>query len=154
MGLVNKPTGCPGTYLAVADTEVEELELSAVHSMSEATAWFDGPELRMARRAELREEVIMESGHHLHLGAAENVSVGGLFVATYDLQALGDVVELEFTLSDGIDECIRVRGEVRWVRQYNSRRRNVAPGLGLRFLDLRPEDLRRIERFVRFRSPS
>jgi len=65
-------------------------------------------------------------------GLTQDVSQGGVFVATYRLVPVGTVLELDLELPDG--SRAHVRGEVRWVRE--PRDGEGRPGLGISFLDL------------------
>jgi len=70
---------------------------------------------------------------------ALNVSRGGIFVRTRDLQPPGTEVALEVTLENG--ECvIRGRGVVRWTTPPSAPGEpERAPGMGIKFLDLTRE---------------
>jgi uncharacterized protein (TIGR02266 family) len=96
-------------------------------------------------------DVTMSSDHNFYAGFAENISSGGLFIATHVLKPAGEKLEISVNLPDR-PRPIRCIGEVRWVREY-SERSNVPPGLGIRFLDLPAEDATAIEQFVKDREP-
>jgi uncharacterized protein (TIGR02266 family) len=96
-------------------------------------------------------DVTMSSEHNFYAGFAENISSGGLFIATHVLKPVGEKLEISVTLPDRA-EAIRCRGEVRWVREY-SERSNVPPGLGIRFIGLPAPDAEAIERFLKDREP-
>ena len=85
------------------------------------------------------------------VGQAENMSSGGMFVATEFPGAVGEVVEISFTLP-GIDLACRVVSEVQWVRQRN-RAEGTSSGMGLRFSDLAPQTRSAIEAFVAHHEP-
>jgi len=95
-------------------------------------------------------EVSMWSDHNFYSGLADNISVGGIFVATHVVKPVGERLELSLTLPG--DYEIRCTGEVRWHRPY-SEVSNAPPGLGIRFEDLPKEAVALIERFVRNRDP-
>ena len=86
------------------------------------------------------------SDSNFYTGLSQDISAGGLFVATYNLMDVGTVVQLEFDLSDGRPP-IEVQGEVRWIREHNEYS-DAGPGMGLRFVDLAPEAHARIVAFV------
>ena len=96
-------------------------------------------------------DVTLASDHNFYGGFAENLSVGGVFIATHTKKPVGELMEFSITLP-GVDEPIRGLGEVRWVREY-SERSNVPPGLGLRFVRLSRGAPELIERFLRGREP-
>jgi uncharacterized protein (TIGR02266 family) len=96
-------------------------------------------------------DVSLESDHNFYAGFAENLSAGGIFVATHKALPIGEVVVLSIRLP-GLAQPIECAGEVRWVREY-SERSNVPPGLGLRFVDIAPGGTDAIERFLENREP-
>jgi uncharacterized protein (TIGR02266 family) len=96
-------------------------------------------------------DVTLASDHNFYAGCAENLSAGGIFVATHKLLPVGEVMRLSIRLP-GQDTAVEGSGEVRWVREY-SERSNVPPGLGLRFLELAPGGVETIERFLQNRDP-
>jgi uncharacterized protein (TIGR02266 family) len=95
-------------------------------------------------------EVSMSSEHNFYAGLAENISAGGIFVATHVVKPVGERLQLSLTLPG--DLSLQCTGEVRWTRPY-SHTSTSSPGLGIRFLDLSPEAVALIERFVRNREP-
>jgi uncharacterized protein (TIGR02266 family) len=95
--------------------------------------------------------VSLSSEHNFYAGFVENLSNGGVFVATHSLKAVGTVFEVCISLP-GSDEPVRARGEVRWVREYGEHS-DVPPGVGIRFLDLGADALARIEAFLAHREP-
>src|SRR3954471_7758909 len=79
-------------------------------------------------------EVNVTSEHNLYAGLAQNISAGGVFIATHQLQKVGSRIELSLRLPDS-DEAFPVVGEVRWVRLYNEHS-DTSPGFGVRFVEL------------------
>jgi uncharacterized protein (TIGR02266 family) len=110
-----------------------------------------GSERRISPRVDLDAEVSFEGENNFYQGFSEDVSDGGLFVATYQLSPVGTQFDLEFTLPTG--HIVRTRAEVRWLRDPRNESDDAPPGMGLRFLQLLPEDARAINEFVQARSP-
>ncbi len=106
---------------------------------------------RITPRYSVDLDVTMSSEHNFYSGFAENISSGGLFIATHLLKPVGERLEIVLTLP-GAPEPIRAMGEVRWVREY-SERSNVPPGVGIRFVNLPDDAARAIEAFVKDREP-
>ncbi|MDP6942516.1 MAG: TIGR02266 family protein [Myxococcota bacterium] len=79
-------------------------------------------------------ELSLESDHNFYTGFTENISSGGLFIATRDLKAIGTTMEISFTLP-GHATKITTRAEVRWQRLEQPHTDSM-PGIGVRFLDL------------------
>ena len=106
---------------------------------------------RRAPRYSVDLDVTMSSAHNFYAGFAENISSGGLFVATYVRRPKGDRMEIVLNLP-GHPEPIRAIGEVRWVREF-SEHSNVPPGLGVRFVELPDGAAAAIDRFLKDREP-
>jgi uncharacterized protein (TIGR02266 family) len=66
---------------------------------------------------------------------SQNISRGGIFIATDDPPALRDIIELSVELPDGLPP-VKTRAEVvRCVNREEARRTGAAAGAGLQFLD-------------------
>src|SRR5262245_6073459 len=72
-------------------------------------------------------DVSLGSDHNFYSGFAENLSAGGVFIATHLLRPVGENVEVCIHLPDGSE--IRGSGEVRWVRVFNADS-DTPPGIG------------------------
>jgi uncharacterized protein (TIGR02266 family) len=106
---------------------------------------------RQHPRVALRSEVSFESEHNFYTGFTEDISEGGLFVATYQLRPVGTEIELSFTLPDG--PTIETVGVVRWIRDPLDLTDGSPPGMGIQFRELPPEEREAIESFLGARSP-
>jgi uncharacterized protein (TIGR02266 family) len=95
--------------------------------------------------------VDLESESNIYTGFTNDVSEGGVFIATDDLLDLGTRISIEFSLPDD-PRPVRVRGSVRWLRVENPNS-DFPPGMGIQFLDLADDDRHRIARFVELREP-
>ncbi len=76
-----------------------------------------------------------------------NLSQGGMFIATDDPLPVQSELDLVLTLKDG-DDRIRARGRVIWnfdIRKGTSR---LIPGMGIKFVDLSPDDNHRLVEFI------
>lgn len=107
-------------------------------------------ERRAHPRAVLKTEVHLGSESNFYTGFTNDISEGGLFVATHHVLPRGERMELEFSLPDD-PTPLKVLGEVRWTREYNPAS-DGAPGLGFQFVDLSADDRARIEAFVKQRE--
>ena len=96
-------------------------------------------------------DVTMASDHNFYAGFAENISEGGIFIATHMLKPVGEKIEFTINLPN-ISTPITGVGEVRWVRVY-SEESNVPPGLGLRFVSLGEGCEDAIRQFLEARDP-
>jgi uncharacterized protein (TIGR02266 family) len=116
-------------------------------SLSDAAAP-RGAERRTAERVRLDADVSLYSPTTFWAGIAEDISEGGLFVATYQLEPIGTVMDLRFELPTG--QTVAVRGVVRWLREVMD---DGTPGMGIQFQDLSPADAGIIKSFVKHRPP-
>lgn len=117
------------------------------HSTKEA----DEPEQRRFDRFKVELDVSLGSEHNFYAGFVENMSQGGIFIATHQLKDVGE--KLAFTVNlPGFDAPVEGVGEVRWVRMF-SEESHVPPGIGLRFIELHGDSLRIIETFLKDREP-
>ncbi len=96
-------------------------------------------------------DVSLGSDHNFYVGFVENMSAGGVFIATHMLRAVGEVFDLSIHVPSS-EAMISGTGEVRWVREY-SERSNVPPGMGVRFIHLEPGSIEAIEQFLARREP-
>jgi uncharacterized protein (TIGR02266 family) len=95
-------------------------------------------------------DVSLGSDHNFYSGFAENLSCGGVFIATHQVRPVGEVVEVCIHLPDGSE--VRASGEVRWTRLFNADS-EMPPGMGLRFNELEAAANKSIERFLKEREP-
>ena len=108
-------------------------------------------ERRSHSRHTFETAVSFESDSNFFTGFTEDLSEGGLFLATYQLRPLGELIDVEFELPDG--HIVNATGEVRWLRDLREETPGVRPGMGLRFLDLKEEDREAILFFTSLRQP-
>lgn len=109
-------------------------------------------ESRSYPRFPLRVEVSYGSEHNFYTGFLENVSNGGLFVATHQLAEIGDLFELTFTVP-GLNRVCTAVCRVRWLREYDPEQPDGVPGMGVQFSQLEPDARAAIELFIRHREP-
>ncbi len=121
-------------------------------SQGTGTARTASPSDRMHVRFPLEVEVSYSSDHNFFTGFMENISDGGIFVATYASFEIGERLELVFTLP-GISGWCTTVCEVRWIREFNPDLPDAIPGMGLRFLHLDERLIPAIVNFTRQRDP-
>jgi len=105
----------------------------------------DGAERRRHRRVDFEVGVDLRSANNFFTGFSENISEGGLFVATEAPHPLGTVIEVTLTVMAG--EPMTLRGEIAWIRPINARG-GLPAGFGLRFLGLEAGEQRALQDFV------
>ncbi len=103
-------------------------------------------------RVDAELEIDFASEHTFFSGFSENLSDGGLFVATYNKRKIGERLHVRFTLP-GLEHPISATVEVRWLRDYEPHEASSAPGFGASFVDLDEDDREAIHRFLKKRAP-
>lgn len=118
---------------------------------------------RRAPRYALSLAITMQGENNFYAGLSEDMSEGGVFIATHHALPIGTPVVLSFTLPDA-DEPLSVYGTVQWLRGPDATARwdsnfgagsetGVMPGMGIKFHEMDPASLKAIRYFVRRRSP-
>lgn len=106
-------------------------------------------ESRSVIRHLLEIEVQVEHDGVKSVGFTENMSTGGVFVATYLAAKAGSKVVVALTTKSARGEIVRLAGEVRWQRPSSSER---WPGLGVKFDDAGAEHEARMHRLLSLRN--
>ena len=108
--------------------------------------------VRASERFDLEVKVDLESDHNFYTGLTQNISAGGVFIATNHIRRIGDRITLKFTLP-GSEKTIDVDTEVRWIRENSALQRvEGAQGMGVRFINLTPEASAAINSFIQARD--
>jgi len=108
--------------------------------------------VRSSERFDLEVKVDLESDHNFYTGLTQNISAGGVFIATNHIRRIGDRITLKFTLP-GSEKTIDVDTEVRWIRENSALQRiEGAQGMGVRFINLSPEASAAINGFLESRD--
>ncbi|MFT7518908.1 MAG: hypothetical protein ACI9MC_001042 [Kiritimatiellia bacterium] len=108
-------------------------------------------ERRIADRFELEVQVTLTSDHNFYSGFTQDISEGGVFIASLDVLAIGTPVEFELQLGKGKVKCT---GVVRWIREASPYLQDVSPGMGVEFRDLSPRVSAAINDFIGGRRDS
>src|SRR3954466_3452949 len=116
-----------------------EATILSVAPMSDAAA------RREHSRFHVDLDVTVGSDHNFYAGFAENLSAGGVFIATHKLKPVGSEIELTINLPEGVQ--LRATGQVRWIRVFNERS-DTPPGMGVRFDELAPASVGLIQSFL------
>ncbi|HXT95314.1 MAG TPA: TIGR02266 family protein [Polyangia bacterium] len=108
--------------------------------------------VRAAERFDLEVKVDLESDHNFYTGLTQNISSGGLFIATSAIRKIGDRITLQFSLP-GTPDLVSVETEVRWIRENSALHRvDGATGMGVRFVNLSPVASAAITKFLESRD--
>lgn len=116
----------------------------------EVVAQPTGAERRTATRVDLEIEVGLETDSNFYTGLTQDISTGGLFVATHRLRPIGERVVLKFGLPN-TQQPIVVEGEVRWLREAGVHT-DAPTGMGLKFLNLSSQARMSIASFLNKRE--
>ncbi|MFO8073075.1 MAG: TIGR02266 family protein [Polyangia bacterium] len=106
---------------------------------------------RGAPRVTIKADIGFESENNFFTGYSEDISSGGIFIATFDPCPISSTIAVGFTLPDG--HLVSAEGVVRWVREYNETAPETQPGMGVQFQGLSDEDRDRINSFLEKREP-
>ena len=129
---------------------LEESELRAEATILSVAPSADTAPRREHSRFAVDLDVTVGSDHNFYAGFAENLSAGGVFIATHKLKPVGSRIELTINLPDGVQ--IRAAGDVRWIRVFNEQS-DTPPGMGVRFDGLADASVALIQKFLARRDP-
>jgi len=105
-------------------------------------------ERRSSERYEVTWSVDCQTEDTFLYAAITNISELGIFVHTIDPLPIGTQLTLRFAPPDTRETFI-VQGMVQWVNTVRPLHDNPNPGMGIRFVDLTPEDRERLVDTVR-----
>lgn len=106
---------------------------------------------RAHARVKVELEIEFSSVHNFFSGFVENLSAGGVFIATYQPLSVGETIEFSIMLP-GSETPVTGVGEVRWVREPQEGS-DAMPGMGIRFLALQADADAAIGQYVSCRDP-
>jgi uncharacterized protein (TIGR02266 family) len=139
------PTKQPSEAEALDEKELQgEAKILALASASA------GAHHREHSRFTVDLDVTVGSDHNFYAGFAENLSAGGVFIATHKLKPVGSQIDLSINLPDAV--TLRALGEVRWIRVFNEHS-DTPPGMGVRFLEIDEASVAAIGVFLSRRDP-
>jgi len=106
---------------------------------------------RSDKRLAIQLEVSLTSPHNFFRGFTEDISKGGIFVATHRILPIGTEVLVTLIL-DGREFVLPAR--VAWIRESNALvSQGIEPGMGLQFVGLTLEQTVAIEDFIKKKEP-
>ena len=103
-------------------------------------------EQRQEPRVEIELEIRYRTVQEFLTAYSRNISGGGLFIRMSQPHTLNQKVVLRFTLP-GLDHEFEIPGIVVW--SHASPRSSFPAGMGVKFLQIKPEDAKRITEFVK-----
>ena len=140
-----------GTRPARSEAEaIDEQELRSEATIRSVVPLADSGHRREHSRFSVDLDVTVGSDHNFYAGFAENLSAGGVFIATHKLKPVGSKIELRINLPDSV--TVQALGEVRWIRVFNEHS-DTPPGMGVRFLEIDETCVAAISGFLARRDP-
>lgn len=159
-----KPPAAPPPAASPAPKQVAPAP-APLQAAPAAAAPAKTPALKVApQRAQMRADepriplcvdVDLRSENNLYVGFSENVSEGGLFVATYTPSPVGEHLQVQFTLPNQ-NRPITCNVIVAWhleARDVMAHDKERVPGMGLHFVDLTADDRAMLLDFITQREP-
>jgi uncharacterized protein (TIGR02266 family) len=103
-----------------------------------------------------RFQIVIEIGIHtksnFFTGLTNDISEGGLFVQTYDIQPIGTELEVQILLP-GMEEPAKIATMVTWIREPLDMGEDDQAGMGLKLVNPHPILKRAIKKYVRRHEP-
>ena len=115
------------------------------------SAALSSPDDRVHRRLSFELEVTLHSDTNFYMGLTENLSTGGIFMATHLVQPIGTEVLLQLRLPTRRGN-LELVGRVRWVREH-AVALDAPPGMGIAFEHIPADISRAIGEFLLARTP-
>jgi type IV pilus assembly protein PilZ len=107
----------------------------------------DWDDRRSEPRLDVTVKVDYSSKEMFNSNYVTNLSKGGVFIKTDEPLPLHTEIHLIFTLPD-TNITIKATGKVVWTFDIKRGTGHLVPGMGIRFVDLSPDDRRTIEDYV------
>ena len=77
-----------------------------------------------------------------------NIAALGIFIRTNDPLSVGTTLRLQFAPGGAIDPY-EMLGRVAWINRLSAFGENLNPGMGVKFLDMQPDDRERLVASIR-----
>jgi uncharacterized protein (TIGR02266 family) len=121
----------------------EAAEMRAAENVEMARREAIAQDQRRQERVTLHAAVSVRSESNFFMGFSENISEGGVFVATLSPPPTGSRIDISVTVNDG--DVMTVTGEVAWIRSDSA---GHSTGCGVRFIDVTPKQTAALKQFV------
>ena len=107
----------------------------------------------MAVKDRLEAALGVHSASNFYKGLSGNdvIDAGGVFIATYQIPAVGSPLMIRVSLPGGFE--FDAMGVVRWTRETEESGSDVPPGFGAQFTQISQEGRMLVYRYVRNREP-
>jgi type IV pilus assembly protein PilZ len=128
-------------------TPTKKPKVTAATSLDEPDPMPPRDERRSFHRIDVEWAVDCVADDTFLYASIANISAMGIFVKTTDPLAIGTGLVLTFA-PPGY-EPFKLEGQVAWINPVRANGDNPNPGMGLRFVNLRPDDRERLVEVVR-----
>ena len=146
MSTEQSPAGVGIHILDLKEDDLEKIE-KFVNSKLKHEA---GPVVRRGNmRIQARLPVKFESRDKLIEEYANNISRGGIFVATSELKQIGEQITMILMHPDNQQELLLKGVVVHLVNEEDTKRFKIPMGMGIRFIDLDPYVASQIDEFIK-----
>jgi len=106
---------------------------------------------RINREINVNFEVSVDGPHNFFAGFTQDISKGGVFLATHQVYPIGTKMKLSFEI-EGVH--VEVDAVVRWARKpENLTGNDLYPGMGLQFIDPDEKIVAVFEKFLEKKDP-
>ena len=83
-------------------------------------------------------EIGVDTGSNFYTGLTQDLSAGGLFIATHQILPLGTTLRVKFGVPD-IKRTFDIEASVCWVKKFRDDAPDQTPGMGVRFMNMEDE---------------
>lgn len=106
---------------------------------------------RMSHELSVNFEVSVDGPHNFFAGFTQDISKGGVFLATHQVYPIGTKMTLFFEI-EGVK--VEVEAVVRWTRKpENIIHSDIHPGMGLQFIDPDEKLVKAFDHFLAKKDP-
>ncbi len=106
--------------------------------------------LRVSEQLEVDFVLDAKGPHNFFNGFTQDISKGGIFIATHQIYPIGTEMRLSFKLGS---KTITTDAVVRWVKKPENVSEDIDPGMGLQFINLEKADQELIDEFIKKKEP-
>jgi uncharacterized protein (TIGR02266 family) len=109
------------------------------------------PRFNFQTQAQFEVKVDGQSTHNFYTGFTQNISEGGLFIATGEIINVGTEIDLNLNLPTFSSPAL-LKGVVRWVRHDSQFEGELTNGVGVQFINISPTIQEQINQFLEHRD--
>jgi uncharacterized protein (TIGR02266 family) len=143
------PEGVDAAHTDAAALDMPLQRVAVGYRANSVPPTLGAPTTRQSERQRCEIQIEFTEETHFYAGLTQDISEGGVFIATYHLRPVGTRLDLSFVLPNGVE--VQATGVVRWLRDGTTE--GLRPGMGVAFTDLKQESLASINKYCRTRAP-